>query len=253
MAYIVAHLPLGYRLFEEINYQSNTELMDEMTAVAAPSYNGTRSLLEREFAHNHFVYFIRNKGQELVAFFLTNFDEIDNELICYMGLLAVDTRYKNSFLSAPLVFHHIRRLKEKEFLLGRSIQTWATTASRTILKLFSSFCHYEPAPDGSFTEEGKAIARKIGHYYNLTSDRQNPFVVRKLAYETQYSKEENLRMEHVARPKSVNVFEQFGIDEKLGDRLIVVVRSLDVQKFLKWSQKLKLDPGHIQPIACFIG
>lgn len=67
MACIVAHLPLGYRLFEEINYQSNTELMDEMTAVADPSYNKTRSLLEWEFAHNHSVYFIRNKGQELVG------------------------------------------------------------------------------------------------------------------------------------------------------------------------------------------
>jgi hypothetical protein len=244
MESIIADLWPGYRLLEEMNYQENPALLSEMEAVAAPSYEKTRSLLAREFAHNHSVCFIRNREQELVAFFLTNFDEIDNELFSYMGLLAIDPRFKNSSLAAPLVFHYIRRLKEKEFLLGRPIQPWATTATLTVLKLLGSFCHHEPKIDGSFTEAGEAIARKIGQLYKLPSDQSNPFIVRGLAHDTQYSKEENLRMELATRRKGSHVLEQFRIDERAGDRLIVVVRSLDVQKYLQWSQKLRLDPGY---------
>jgi hypothetical protein len=244
MESIVDNLLLGYSLLEEMDYQDNPALLNQMTAVAAPSYDGTSSLLEREFTHNHIVYFIRNKEQELVAFFLTNFDAIEDELFSYMGLLAIDQRYKNSFLAAPLVFHYIRRLKEKEFLLGRHIQPWATTATLTVLKLLGSFCQHEPQLDGSFTDAGEAVARKVGHYYKLPSDQANPFVVRGIAQNTHYSKEENLRVERTTRRKGSHVLEQFRIDEKLGDRLIVLVRFLDVQKYLQWARKLQLEPGY---------
>lgn len=171
METFVAHLPLGYRLFERSDYQSDARLISEMTAVAAPSYNTTQSLLDREFAHNHLAYFIRDREQQLVAFFLTNFDEINDELISYMG-------------------------------------------------------------------------RKIGNHYKLSSDPGNPFIARKLAHDTCYSMEENFRMNQVSRRKNKNILQQFGINETQRDRLIVVVRSLDVEKFMQWSNKLKLDPGH---------
>jgi hypothetical protein len=234
----------GFTLYEAINFQSTLNLIDEIRNLITSNYNDTTTLLNRELIHNKQIIFIRDADGKLASFFMTNFDIINNEVISYMGLMAVSDEYKSMNLTAPMVIRYIRNLKRKERELGQHIISWATTATICSYRCLTAFCDdYQPKEDGSFTIQGKKTAKKIVQYYKLNYSEENPFVLKRIAKGTAYSNTERERIRNIIKHKKFKLFKRFGIEEELGDRILLLGFNVSEEKYNRWIAKFGIGSG----------
>jgi hypothetical protein len=205
------------------------ELVAEMLDLLAPSYIDARPVLDRELRNNTTGYLLQDEASRLTAFFLVGFGvpgPIGGDATVYMGLSACREADKNRGQTIRLYRRFIRDAHVWEAQHGKRLRLWATTAHPLVWSICRRFWDVEwPKEDGSYTAVGEELAwalrRQLSERY---WDGDHPFICRKVATGTKYSESESERCELARRKLAMDIFGQFQIDERCGDRLLMLAR-----------------------------
>jgi hypothetical protein len=101
---------------------------------------------------------------------------------------------------------------------------WGTTATPVAFAVVQSlFTEVEPRPDGEFTTQGAHAAAQLVRGLGREPDPNQPFVIRGLA-SYRYASAERERIAHITHKKRFTLFDRLGIDERRGDRLLLVCK-----------------------------
>ncbi len=214
------------------NFSSDGKLREEIFSLVQPSYIDPTSLIEREFANNDTIYLIRDETNQLVAFFMTGDDNFDGINLTYMGLSAVRHEYKNSGVGKQV---YLAQLEDSLILqkeLKSNIICWATTATPSVyFSVYRIWEYVNPDNDFKYSDEAFHIAKKICQKHKYTFKDENPFVLKNVAKKTNYSIIEKQRISEFNLKKGFKLFDEFDIDEKQGDRLLMIFKLPSWDKF----------------------
>jgi len=233
----------NFTIFEKNDFSLDNDFILEVKDLLLPSYVNPDSLIKRVInQYNHIIY-SKNENGTLCSFFTVNFDFIDNEIICNLGLLAVRNEYKGSDLVFPLGYRCIELLKQKEIEVGKRILCWCTTATIQVYKIVQIFFDdCQPKCDGSIDSLGLQSLEKIVRGYKLNHDSSTPFVLKHHAVSTHYSFSEKQRIIRSVNNQNNSFFNSFNISEENGDRLIIIAFSPSDEKFNLISKRFKTSP-----------
>jgi len=206
-------------------------LKQEIFSLLGPSYEDPTSLLERELAHCDTLYVARDPSGRVMAFFLVAWEPLSvNEEILqsvYLGLSATSQETKGSGivrnLYARFIFDAISWEKENQ----RRLLLWATTATPSAYTAAHVICdEVAPRADGSYSPWAREVARVVRQRFGLPDleTGPNPFVLSAVAHKTRYSKAEVERISRIVEKSNFTLFRQLEIDERRGDRLLLICR-----------------------------
>jgi len=222
---------LPVRRIEKPDWHAGSRINREIAELVAHSYVDATALLAREFAHNDVLYYIRDEEGRLATFFMVSreclhIDGVPTPSV-FLGLGATSRRTKGSGLVRRLYQAFLAEARGWQQALDRPLLLWGTTATPSAYHGVSLiFADLQPRPDGSFTAEGATIANVLRRRYGLgpLADGGNPFVMHGVATATRYSPEEEARIAAICRDKGFDLFDRTGVDQRLGDRLLVLCR-----------------------------
>ena len=106
----------------------------------------------------------------------------------------------------------------------KKLVVWGTTA--TPIVYFAArklFVNTQPSEDGTYTDASARVALAVRRRLGVGLEaRAHPFVFPCLAAGVRFSEEERRRIAAVCEAKRFLLFDQLGIDEARGDRLLFV-------------------------------
>jgi GNAT superfamily N-acetyltransferase len=217
--------------FEKLtDYHGNTSLLAEQIALLAPSYAtvesfALRGLIEPVPGMEHELYTLRDDAGRLAAFYTVGYHHVEHTLCCYLGLSAVRDDCKGQGLGARLWSAHFEDCRQMEARMGHRILLYFTTASPIPFAWFTRTLA-EPAPDalGQCDELGRQRLRTIAssQYPQASWEAQAPYLLRRAVPSTRYSQPEEQRLAEIAAQVPVSFFSAENLDERNGDRLLVV-------------------------------
>jgi hypothetical protein len=208
---------------------TDAPLVAEMLDLIAPSYVDARPLVERELRINTTGYLFYGNDTRLKAFFLVGHGfpgRVGGELAVFLGLSACREEDKSRGLPLRLYRRFITDGLAWQIDHGERLRLWATTAHPLIWSICRRFWDVElPREDGTFSPEAAELAwelrRQLPERYQ---HGEHPFICRQSATSTLYSDQQIKRCE-AARHKLIHdIFGQFRIDERKGDRLLMLAR-----------------------------
>ena len=208
-----------------LNFKKDTKLIREILELSAPSYKSNMQLVEREVNHNRDIYIIKGLTGELLAFFMVNPEELNGQNSYYLGLSACHDNYKGKGLVKSLYMAFMKDCKFQELIQKKSIILWWTTATPIVYYWFNKYIKdVQPDMDGLYNQFGKSMAEIIvREKFDTTDvDQNHPFILRNVAVETNYSEQEVERLNSAACKLNTNVFEKYNVNEKNGDRFLMI-------------------------------
>ncbi|MDO7886649.1 hypothetical protein [Hymenobacter cheonanensis] len=212
------------------DYHGNTGLLDEQTALLAPSYKSIshfalKGLTEPLPGMQHELYTLRDAAGRLAAFYTVGYHYVEYTLCCYLGLSAVRDDCKGQGLGSSLWSAHFQDCRQLEARMGHRILLYFTTASPIPFQWFTRTLA-EAAPDaaGDCDELGRQRLRTIAttQYPQATWRAATPWLLRAAAPGVRYSAHEAQRLDEVSTDGPAGFFKQVSLDESRGDRLLVV-------------------------------
>ncbi|OKS86812.1 hypothetical protein [Mucilaginibacter polytrichastri] len=216
---------LTHKIVFITNFKEDKALIQDILDLTVPSYKSNMQLIEREVNHNRDIYIIRGEEQELLAFFMVNYEPVDGEFTYYLGLSACSETYKGKGLVKSLYLQLMHDCRLKEQNQGKKIMLWWTTATPIVYYWFNKHAYLvQPDMEGAYNAKGKQIAEKIvaEKFPTTIKDSQHPFILRSVATETNYSDHEVKRISDASKNLNMNVFENFNINEQRGDRFLMI-------------------------------
>jgi hypothetical protein len=208
-----------------VDFKDDVNLKSEIRSLIEISYVDPAELLEREFSKNDTIYAIRDDEGVLLAFFMTCFENINDNLFIYLGLSGVKHEYKNTGIGKYVYCMQIEDNIQSQSNLGKPIYCWATTATPFAFMAGTQlFDNVNPDINGSFSEENFYLATLVCKKYNFTIENNNPFVLKNVAQNTLYSDTECERIERFVKKTNFQLFNKLGINEQDGDRLLMILR-----------------------------
>ena len=216
---------------EKPDWCRTSDINREIAGLVAHSYVDATALLEREFAHNDLLYYIRDDLGRLVTFFM-----VARECLLvegrptpgvFLGLSATSRQTKGSAVVRRLYETFVAEARGWERVLDRPLLLWATTATPSAYHAVNLlFADLQPTPDGGYTTEGAIRANALRRLYGLSpaGSNEHPFVMRDVATGTRYSAEEETRIGVICKEKRFDLFERTGVDQRMGDRLLLTCR-----------------------------
>jgi hypothetical protein len=206
-------------------------LRAEITDLVTPSYVDARAVLAREFEHNDVAYLARDIGGRLVAFFLVAWEDIPIEgqltPTVYLGLSATSQSTKGTGTVREAYSAFIADAVAWEQEQGRRLVLWGTTATPSAYNAVRLlFADLQPLPDGGFSPTQVAAVARFRECLGVgpPAADEHPFVLRGVAANTLYAPEESARITRISRDKQFRLFDLLGIDERRGDRLLLLCR-----------------------------
>lgn len=195
-------------------------------SVVAASFAYDPDRLDTEFERCDTLYAMRGNENELLSLFLVAWEtlEVDGREVpaLYMGVSTGPPDQNGSGKVSALYRQCISDAQEWEARYGEKLIAWATTMTPIVyLAAQKLFANTQPFQDGTFTERAALVAHAIGRKLGAEAGAP-PFVFPRLAPGIQFRDEERRRIEAVCGGKPFPLFEQLGIDEVQGDRLLIV-------------------------------
>jgi len=213
---------LDIQLFS--NFKSDHNLVARILDLTQASYITNKQLIEREIEHNSDIYIINNDREELLAFFMINFEPVIGIDSYYLGLSACRDDLKGKGLGKSLYLHFMKNCREKEIQVGKKFLLWWTTATPIVYYWFNK-CVSKVQPDmnGNFDENGRKIVEAIikEKFPELEIDSQHPFILRSVAENTVYSFSEQQRLIQATENLGIDVFQRFNLKEENADRFLM--------------------------------
>jgi hypothetical protein len=214
--------------------RNDARLKEEILNLLAPSYEDPTSLLQRELEHCDMLYAARDQIGRLMACFMVAWEPLTiNEgtlQSVYLGLSATSQETKGSGIIRNLYDRFRSDASSWEKENQRRLLLWATTAAPspyTAVNLL--FDEVVPGADGSYSLWAAEVAQTLRRRFGLPGGEPglNPFVLKAVAHDTRYSESEVERINRIVEKNHFTLFEQLGIDERRGDRLLLIFRVPD--------------------------
>ena len=206
-------------------FRQDRRLCNKLREIIAPSYEDPTAILDREVNHCDTLYLALDSEKQIVSLFLTADETVrvsDRDLdSVYLGLSATRQDKKGIGHVAHLYARCIRDCVAWEHASSRRVLLWGTTATPTAFVGASRFlANVEPTLAGSYTNFGEHVARSLrcANAWARSGRGEHPFVLKGIAESTLYSDTELRRIRRLTR--RFRLFDQLGIDERVGDRLL---------------------------------
>ena len=209
-------------------FQRDEGLKAALAAVAAPSFIDEVGRLERTFDRCDTLYLLRDGHGEVLCFFLVAWEALDVEgrdvPTLYTGLCAARPGQKNTGSVVKLLNYCMFEAQQWEQRHREKLTIWGTTATPSVFFAARKiFANMQPSADVTYSEESAQLARAIGRRLGTSSPPgSHPFVFPRLAAGVRYSEEERRRIAAVCKAKQFFLFDQLGVDETRGDRLLFI-------------------------------
>jgi hypothetical protein len=205
---------------------SNSELCKLIFDLVSPSYVNVNAIIKRELSYCDQVYLGYDGSSNLITFFMVGRDDIKiNDQATptyYLGLSATSSSTKNSGLVRLLYQAFINDIQQLEEEIGQRVILWHTTATPSAFHAVNLlFVENEPSEDGSYSNKSEIIALAIRHKKGWgTTNLRHPFILHGVAHNTLYSTQEAERLRNICLKKKFTLFNELGINERQGDRLL---------------------------------
>ena len=208
------------------NFKSDTYLVSQILDLTNASYITNIQLIEREIAHNQDIYIITNtQNDDLLAFFMINFEKVNDEDTYYLGLSGCRDDLKGMGLGKSLYFKFIEDCRKREKRDNQKYLLWWTTATPIVYYWFNKYVSdVQPDMNGNFDQAGEKIAQKIiaEKFKGILIDQQHPFILRSVAENTTYSFSEQQRLIKATENLGMDVFQRFNLKEENADRFLMI-------------------------------
>jgi len=197
-----------------------------LAAVVATSFIDEVGRLERTFDRCDTLYLLRDGRGEVLCFFLVAWENLPVEgrdvPTLDTGLTAARPGQKNTGTFVKLLNYCIFEAQQWEQRHRQKLTIWGTTATPSVFFVVRKvLANMQPSADGTFSEEAARFARAIGRRLGVSLPAgAHPFVFPRLAAGVRYSEEERRRIAAVCRAKQFFLFDQLGVNEARGDRLL---------------------------------
>lgn len=195
----------------------------------APSYEDPSAIMKRELAHCDTVYMAFSEDGRMESFFMVGHEVIDVEAqsvsAVYLGLSATREELKSGGAGRAV---YARWQAEDADLRQRSVRplvVWCTTATPLVYLFITKLQPTaEPFMDGSYTPRWLSFVNASRQRLGLPEAVRggHPFLLKAVARDTRYSVAEELRIREICRTRGFSLFDKVGLDQGMGDRLLVV-------------------------------
>ncbi|MDP3466720.1 MAG: hypothetical protein Q8S11_00195 [Daejeonella sp.] len=206
------------------NFKSDSDLVSRILELTNASYITNTRLIEREIEHNHDIYIINNYRNDLLAFFMVNFEPVIGIDSFYLGLSACRDDLKGNGLGKSLYLNFLKECREKEILAQKKFLLWWTTATPIVYYWFNKYVSkVQPDINGNYDEHGKKMVESIikEKFPELEVDKLHPFILRSVAENTVYSISEQQRLIKATKNLGMDVFQRFNLKEENADRFLM--------------------------------
>lgn len=206
------------------------DLAQAIRPIVEPFYEDPAAVLHREIEHCNVAYLARSPEGRVMAFAMFAYEEVlvDQEGMVpalYAGLCASALEHQKRGLVFRLWSHASREAVQWEARTGRRLLAWATTATPVTYYGASMFHDLTPRLDGTYEASSLvyavALKRRLGV---LAADGEHPFVLRAIADSTLYSALERQAIREFCASRDFRIFDELGINEVNGDRLLMIGR-----------------------------
>jgi hypothetical protein len=208
--------------------RNDITLMAKLYELAEPSYQDPTAVIQRESnCCTHLYLLLRNNS--ISAFYLCAYELVRHQAklipMIYMGLCVSNQADKNSGL-----FYHLLNKMQQDGLAWQKEQEhdvllWYTTATPSAYHAASQiFSDHMPRIDGSYSVETEEYAIAIRKHMGWSIPQGHPLVLPGVAVGTCYSEQELNRIAAICQRKNFSLFNNLGIDETKGDRLLGICR-----------------------------
>ncbi|CAF1385209.1 unnamed protein product [Adineta steineri] len=228
---------LHYELYNEQQFQPNTKLFDELVNVASSAYQHPYDTILNAVQESNRLYVLRDAAQTgpILGCFLIQYDKevtlLDRHQkipVIYHSFMIVNEKLKNTGLAIKLMEYfasEVYKRKGRQPLLPLIL--YYVTATPAIIYQTDKFIKMVPSVNNYdhtvFTDEEWYIANELRKLKNwptvIKSTNVNPFVVKGIM-KTRYSTSEQMRNDKIAKKINYKIFQDLGIDETNGDRLL---------------------------------
>ena len=207
------------------NFKSDTDLVSRILELTNATYITNTQLIEREIEHNQDIYIVNNEQDELLAFFMINFEKLNGEDTYYLGLSGCRDDLKGKGLGKSLYMKFMEDCREREKHENRKFLLWWTTATPIVYYWFNKYVSaVQPDMNGNYDEQGEKIVRGIiaEKFKGIPVDKQHPFILRSVAENTLYSLSEQQRLIRATENLGMDVFQRFNLREENADRFLMI-------------------------------
>lgn len=225
-------------------FRSDEALRCEILDLMAPSYEDPTALLTRDLTHCNTLYLARDDDGRLACFFLVAWEPLEVKgqktlPSLFMGVSAVRQDVKNAGLAGRVYLRCILDALQWEREWCQKLILWSTTATPTVYLAAHTFlAETEPRLDGSYSPSGSEIALAIRRkFWPQLEIGGHPFVLKDVALNTRYSRQELERADCVRQAKSFSLFHELRIDQAEGDRLLFIARTPDKLDFAHFDER----------------
>lgn len=206
------------------DFKSDSKLISQILELTNASYVTNTQLIEREIEHNHDIYVILNKQNDLLAFFMVNFETLIGYDSYYLGLSACRDDLKGKGLGKSLYMKFLRDCREQEIKNRKKYLLWWTTATPIVYYWFNKYvAQVQPDMNGNYTDDGenKVVSIIKEKFPELSIDQKHPFILRSVAENTTYSINEQNRLVKATENLGLDVFQRFNMKEENADRFLM--------------------------------
>ena len=209
-------------------FRDDARLKASIAEVAAASFVDNIGLLERDFERRDCLYLLRDERGEVMSFFMVTWGtlEIEGRQLPTLnaGLTAARPDQKGKGTSIKLYRRAVLEAQEREHVQQCKLIVWGTLASPIVYRLAGKvFANLQPSLDGTYSDDAAQVARAVRRKLGIAhTNGSHPFAFPGLVAGVCFTEAERRRIGNVCRAKSFTLFEQLGIDEVRGDRLLFV-------------------------------
>lgn len=207
------------------NFKADANLVSRILDITKDTYITNTQLIEREIEHNQDIYILNNEQNELLAFFMINFEKVNDQDTYYLGLSGCRDDLKGKGLGKSLYIKFMKDCRERERRENRKFLLWWTTATPIVYYWFNKYVSaVQPDINGNYDEQGEKIAHRIitEKFKGIPVDKQHPFILRSVAENTQYSLSEQQRLIQATENLGLDVFQRFNLREENADRFLMI-------------------------------
>ncbi len=210
-------------------FRSNSDLHEEIIQLALPTYEDPSAVLIPAVIQFDTAYLGRDDDGKLLSFFMHGYDEIvlsDCVLpAIHLGWTCATQETKGSHMVRALYEQFLVNAVKEQRDLGIEFTLWGTTSTPVGFHLYHKyFADVVPDNQGRYTPGSLEIADALR--LRLTGEQvatKHPFLLPGVS-KARFSQSEMERIGQIAINHDFSLFEDLGIDERNGDRLLVICR-----------------------------
>jgi len=217
---------IGNVTYTEVCLARAPELWGELERVIESSYAFPNKVVEKALIRSNSLYQWFDQNERLGAFFLVNWETVNDKPAVYCGLTAAREDLKGSGASKHCFAYFLRDVRAWEEAHGERVLLWAMTATPSAFNIINSvFANASPNLLGHMDSDLTELLEVGKHKWGWNCAVDHPFVVKGLVHASDFSEAERNRIRGLKDKHEFDQFERWNLKEEEGDRCILTFRA----------------------------